>query len=134
MGKSARRVPLTRAHGSDPAVPSTTPRAPGSTQRQHRPTPTVMAYQLNFNSDNCTSACPEVMEALIAANSGERGSYGIDAETARVAELLKAAFETEALQSYPVATGTAANALAVASSTASYQALFCTRAAHLYEV
>jgi threonine aldolase len=93
-----------------------------------------MAYQLNFNSDNCTSACPEVMDALIAANSGERGSYGIDEETAKVAELLKKTFETDALQSYPVATGTAANALAVASSTASYQALFCTRAAHLYEV
>ena len=92
-----------------------------------------MAYQLNFNSDNCSSACPEVMAALIAANSGEQGSYGIDAETAKVAELLKQAFETDALQSYPVATGTAANALAVASSTASYQCLFCTRAAHLYE-
>ena len=75
-----------------------------------------MAYQLNFNSDNCSSACPEVMAALIAANSGEQGSYGIDAETAKVAELLKQAFETDALQSYPVATGTAANALAVASS------------------
>jgi hypothetical protein len=37
-----------------------------------------------------------------------------------VAELLKQAFETDALQSYPVATGTAANALAVASSTASF--------------
>ena len=91
------------------------------------------------------------------------GSYGIDDSTARVAELLQAAFETEALQSYPVsmrrreksgkmgekrrkmgkkwarngarwpvaslgsaarsqvATGTAANALAVACSTASYQ-------------
>ena len=79
-----------------------------------------MAYQLNFNSDNCSSACPEVMAALIAANSGEQGSYGIDAETAKVAELLKQAFETDALQSYPVATGTAANALAVASSTASF--------------
>ena len=30
------------------------------------------------------------------------GSYGIDDSTARVAELLQAAFETEALQSYPV--------------------------------
>ena len=54
------------------------------------------------------------------ANSGEQGSYGIDAETAKVAELLKQAFETDALQSYPVATGTTANALAVASSTASF--------------
>ena len=63
------------------------------------------------------------MAALIAANEGEQGSYGIDEPTAQVAELLKVAFETEHLQSYPVATGTAANALAVASSTASYQAL-----------
>ena len=80
-----------------------------------------------------SAACPEVMAALMEANTGEQGSYGIDEPTARVGELLKGAFETEHLQSYPVATGTAANALAVASSTASYQALFCTRTAHLYE-
>ena len=35
------------------------------------------------------------------------GSYGIDDSTARVAELLQAAFETEALQSYPVSTAAA---------------------------
>eukprot|EP01050_Picozoa_sp_SAG11_P051903 SAG11_NODE_29773_length_307_cov_0.995192_1_plen_39_part_10 len=26
----------------------------------------AMALQLNFNSDNCSAACPEVMSALIA--------------------------------------------------------------------
>ena len=31
-----------------------------------------------FNSDNVTGACPEVMEALIAANSGVASSYGND--------------------------------------------------------
>ena len=31
-----------------------------------------------FNSDNVTGACPEVMEALNAANSGIAASYGND--------------------------------------------------------
>ena len=31
-----------------------------------------------FNSDNVTGACPEVMDALIAANSGIEASYGND--------------------------------------------------------
>ena len=31
-----------------------------------------------FASDNVTSACPEVMDALIEANSGIAGSYGDD--------------------------------------------------------
>ena len=31
-----------------------------------------------FMSDNVTSACPEVMDGLIAANSGDAVSYGVD--------------------------------------------------------
>ena len=31
-----------------------------------------------FMSDNVTSACPEVMDGLIAANSGDAVSYGDD--------------------------------------------------------
>ncbi len=31
-----------------------------------------------FASDNVTSACPEVMDAVIAANSGIAESYGDD--------------------------------------------------------
>ena len=84
--------------------------------------------QMNYNSDNCSGACPEVMAQLIEANdSGMAGSYGIDPYTAQVATQLKAVFETDELHSYPVATGTAANALAAACTTAPYQALYCTR-------
>ena len=31
-----------------------------------------------FTSDNVTGACPEVMDALIEANSGVAASYGND--------------------------------------------------------
>ena len=31
-----------------------------------------------FTSDNVTGACPEVMDALIKANSGVASSYGND--------------------------------------------------------
>lgn len=89
--------------------------------------------QMNYNSDNTSGACPEVMAALNACNDGMQGSYGIDDYTLKVAEQLKVVFETSELQSFPVATGTAANAIATACTTASYQSLYCTRAAHLYE-
>jgi threonine aldolase len=36
-----------------------------------------------FASDNVTSACPEVMDALIQANSGISQSYGDDEWTCR---------------------------------------------------
>ena len=37
-----------------------------------------------FASDNVTSACPEVMDAVIEANSGISESYGDDEWSARL--------------------------------------------------
>jgi threonine aldolase len=93
----------------------------------------MSARQTNYNSDNCSGACPEVIAALLECNDGMAGSYGIDSYTAQAAELLQELFETCKLHSFPVATGTAANAMATACTTASYQSLYCTRAAHLFE-
>lgn len=68
---------------------------------------------MNFMSDNVTGAAPEVMAALAAANEGTAPSYGADALTARVEARLAALFGTE-VAVFPVATGTAANSLALA--------------------
>ena len=48
-----------------------------------------------FASDNVTSACPEVMDAVIAANSGIAGSYGDDEWSLSLKNRLSKIFETE---------------------------------------
>jgi threonine aldolase len=86
---------------------------------------------MNFASDNVTGAAPEVMEALVQANAGTQSSYGKDDYTARLDSAFSALFERE-VAVCPVATGTAANALATAMLTPSYGAMYCHEEAHVY--
>jgi threonine aldolase len=85
---------------------------------------------MNFCSDNVTGAAPEVIAALAAANIGSTPSYGADPLTRRVEERLAALFERE-VAVFPVATGSAANALALASITPPWGAVFCHELAHI---
>ena len=84
----------------------------------------------SFASDNVAPAAPEVMAALGRVNQGSVHSYGDDPETQRLAALARATFETE-LAIYPVATGTAANALALAVLAPPYGGVYCHAAAHV---
>ena len=85
---------------------------------------------MNFASDNVTGACPEVLQALIAANEGSALPYGNDPLTRSVEAELAALFGCE-LRAFPVATGTAANALALACLTPPYGAIYCHAEAHI---
>jgi len=84
----------------------------------------------NFTSDNVTPACAAVMAAVNAANEGSTASYGADAITARLQARVAELFET-AVSVYPVATGTAANALALAQICPPYGGIYCHEAAHI---
>ncbi len=84
----------------------------------------------NFTSDNVTPACAAIMAALQAANVDAVPSYGGDAYTARLEALLTQIFETD-VAAFPVATGTAANALALAQLTPPYGTVICHEAAHV---
>lgn len=86
---------------------------------------------MNFASDNVTGACPAVLDALIAANDGAAAPYGEDPWTARVQERLRVLFDKPDLLAFPVATGTAANALALAALSPPYGAIYCHRDAHI---
>ncbi|WP_119168642.1 threonine aldolase family protein [Algihabitans albus] len=86
---------------------------------------------MNFASDNVTGACPEVLDALVAANDGAAMSYGEDPWTARVQMRLRELFGKPDLLAFPVATGTAANALALATLVPPYGAIYCHRDAHI---
>lgn len=84
----------------------------------------------HFQSDNCAGICPEVWRMLERVNRGHVASYGEDEWTSRATDLLRLTFETEC-DAYFVFGGTAANALALASSGRSYHAVICHEQAHL---
>jgi threonine aldolase len=67
---------------------------------------------MNFASDNVMGASAPVLEALRRANEGAQTSYGGDALTKRIEERFCEVFE-RAVDVFLVATGTAANALAL---------------------
>lgn len=84
----------------------------------------------SFASDNVAPAAPEVMAALGRVNQGSVHSYGDDPETQRLTALAHATFGTD-LAIFPVATGTAANALALAVLAPPYGGVYCHEAAHV---
>jgi len=83
-----------------------------------------------FASDNTAGACPEALEALIAANSGSQASYGNDRYTAVVADRLRELFAADC-DVYFVFNGTAANSLAVSTCCQPYHSVICADVAHL---
>ncbi|HYM30061.1 MAG TPA: low specificity L-threonine aldolase [Candidatus Cybelea sp.] len=88
---------------------------------------------MDFRSDNVTGACPEVMTALAAANAGSVSSYGDDDLTKGLTRRFQEIFETDRLVAFPVATGTAANSLALAQLTPPFGAVWCHANAHIEE-
>ncbi len=86
-----------------------------------------------FASDNGSGATPEVMAALARANDGYTRGYGADDLTARVTAELRRVFDAPDAVVHLVATGTAANALALACLVQPWQATFCHRHAHIAE-
>jgi threonine aldolase len=85
---------------------------------------------IDFRSDNTGCAAPEILDALVRANSGTALGYGADEWTARLQERFSELFETT-VRVFPVATGTAANALALAATAPSWGLVFCSAAAHI---
>lgn len=84
-----------------------------------------------FTSDNAAAASPEVMAAVVAANTGTQPSYGADVAMARVTGMIRDIFAAPEAAVYLVATGTAANALALAAYVQPYHAVFAHAAAHI---
>ncbi|MBD2104819.1 low specificity L-threonine aldolase [Leptolyngbya sp. FACHB-261] len=85
---------------------------------------------MNFGSDNVTGVAPEIMAALVAANEGSATSYGNDEISQRLTAHFSELFET-AITVFPVATGSAANALALSVLTPPYGSIYCHNQAHI---
>lgn len=87
---------------------------------------------MNFRSDNEAGAHPAIIEAVGRAfTSGSAFSYGADEWTQKVERRLRDIFEKPDLSAYPVATGTAANVLALACCAPPWGAIFCHPASHI---
>ncbi len=89
------------------------------------------AISLNFRSDNVATVAPEILRALDAANHGLVASYGDDEYSAALNRKFSDLFETE-VTVFPVSTGTAANALSLATCARPYGAVYCHEEAHIH--
>jgi len=85
---------------------------------------------MNFCSDNITGIAPEILAALTTTNGGTAMPYGADALTQRLEARFCDVFETD-VQVFPVATGSAANALALSVLAPAYGAIYCHCDAHI---
>ncbi len=84
----------------------------------------------SFRSDNNAGLTDDAMAALVEANAGHVKGYGDDAWTARAVEAFHALFGAP-VGAHFVATGTAANCLALACLTKPWQRVLCHSHAHL---
>jgi len=85
---------------------------------------------MNFVSDNCYGASPQILAALAASGQSPKPSYGDDDVTQRVTARLCELFERE-VAVFPVINGTAANALALATLVPPHGAILCHVRAHI---
>ncbi len=88
---------------------------------------------MRFASDNSGPVHPKVMEAIAAANDGWALPYGNDDLTRRAADRVREVFDAPEAAVLFVATGTAANALLLATLTRPYETVFCTPEAHIHQ-
>ena len=88
-----------------------------------------MAMLMRFFSDNAAAACPEAMAAISAAN-GIDTAYDGDALSQRLNAAFSTLFERE-VESLWIATGTAANSLALAALCPPHGSIVCHRDAHI---
>ncbi len=87
---------------------------------------------MNLRSDNNAPLIPEARAGLLAAAEGQAIGYGDDPLSERAVESLRALFGA-ATEVFFVATGTAANTLAIAALSEPWQRILCHRESHWYE-
>ncbi len=86
-----------------------------------------------FASDNAGPVHPRILDAVIRASDGYAMPYGADTLMERVRDQFRETFEAPEAAVYLVATGTAANSLALATLSQPYETIFCTPQAHIHE-
>lgn len=83
-----------------------------------------------FASDNYAGVHPEALAAIAAANGGHEIAYGEDAYTARLREVMRQQFGTDA-ETFPVFNGTGANVVGLTSMLPRWGAVITAETAHI---
>jgi threonine aldolase len=91
----------------------------------------MSAEVYDFRSDNVGGVAPELLDALLAANRGTAAPYGDDDYTRAMTARFRHTFEHDGLLAFPLATGTGANAVALAGLANPYGAIYCHETAHI---
>ena len=86
----------------------------------------------DFRSDNVLGASPEIVEAIARANRGTQTSYGGDEITERVRRRCCEIFETD-VDVFPVISGIAGNALAIATLARPGETVRCHEQSHIMQ-
>lgn len=89
-----------------------------------------MSGRYDFASDNAAPAAPEALAALGRFNAGFAPAYGADAVSARAADLVRAFLDADAEVRF-VASGTAANAVALSAICRPFDAVIAHEHAHI---
>jgi threonine aldolase len=87
---------------------------------------------MNFASDNGAGVASEILDAIVASSRVNAPAYGADDYTAKAQARLGDVFETK-VAAFLVATGTAANALALSALVKPWDAVFCHEEAHIHD-
>lgn len=89
-----------------------------------------MSARRGFASDNAATVHPDVLAAIARANVGHAFGYGHDDLTRTLEARFREHFGEQA-RAYPVWGGTAANVLSLRATCRPWEAVICSRAAHL---
>lgn len=84
-----------------------------------------------FASDNTSGVPQQVLDGLARANDGFAPGYGNDPMTLALRDRIRAVFDAPQAEVFLVTTGSAANALAIASHCPPWGAVFCHELAHI---
>ncbi len=88
-----------------------------------------MTRRKSFGSDNHAGAHPEVLRAVMAANSGDAVAYGADEWTERAVAALRTAFHAE--DAFLLLNGSGANLLGLSVLLRRHEAVICAESAHI---
>lgn len=99
-------------------------------ERKHALTSHDELSSRGFASDNHAGVHPEILAALVAANTGHQPAYGDDVQTARLREVMRRHFGEQA-ETYPVFNGTGANVVGLQAMSEPWSSVLCTASSHI---
>ena len=84
-----------------------------------------------FTSDNAAGVHPDILAAVATASEGPAMAYGNDELTFQVEQRIRKVFDAPDARTYLVATGTAANSLALACLCPPWSTIYCHHGSHI---